>query len=201
MKGASPNKAYLFVVFCAAVAVVAALDHLHVLWVYWGFFLALALVQLPVWLRLKRRSGALLLDLGRPNKIKFVLIAALGAFVAVSYARPTTSADLLIELLCVVLLIWTPFMFLRGVSVRERGILTQERLIEWSEVISYTCEEATGKLAVRVRGAGLLRSIFAIKPLYDGVKTWPVSPAQQAALGEILAQRVLTQTAAAPVAG
>jgi len=83
----------------------------------------------------------------------------------------------------------------RGLSVREKGILTPECMIEWQEFASYSCEEGTGKLTVSVHGMGLLRTLFRSKPASDTTKTWSIPTEKQAAIRQILAQKLPAQMA------
>jgi hypothetical protein len=187
--------------------VIALLIRIFLGWDFVGlFFLVVFLPPFLFWLPLRKQSGRLLLDLGHPRNRLFIVSAIICGF-----AGLITSADLLLDFLAgkahlrnlplpVFFLFVMTWMVLahrrRGLSIREEGILDTGTLFRWQEVASYTFEEGTGKLTVRVNGVGLLHAFVSTRPP-SCVKTWSIPTEQQAAVRQILAQRVPAQAAAA----
>ena len=174
--------------------------------VLWGVALAAMLPQFLSWLPLTRRSGRLLVDLGRMvDKRTLVLFAffvmnlvrEVGALLAALHAGTATVGHWLGPAAFTLVLLWGLLMWRRGLSVHESGVLTPECLIEWLEILSWTCDRTTASLSIGVRGAGLIRSLVAPKPMADTVKTWRIPPARVDAVKDILAQRApVPETAA-----
>ena len=168
------------------------------------FFLVVILPPFLFWFPLRKLSGRLLLDLGRPRN-RLLIVSA----IICGLAGLIKLADLLLDYhagtahlrnlaLPVFFLFLMTFLVLahrrRGLSIREEGILDTGTLIRWQEVASYTFEEGTGKLTVHVNGVGLLHAFVSTRPP-SCVKTWSIPTEQQAAVRQILAQRVPAQAA------
>jgi len=176
--------------------------------VLWGVALVAMLPQFLSWLLLKRRSGRPLVDLGRPVDKRtlwlwlcaffaMLLVREVGALLAALHAGTATVGHWLGPAALTLVLLWGLLMWRRGLSVHESGVLTPECLIEWSEILSWTCDRTTASLSIGVRGAGLIRSLVAPKPRADTVKTWRIPPARVDAVKDILAQRApVPETAA-----
>ena len=161
--------------------------------------LAVFLPPFLFWLPLSKRSGRLLLDLGRQQGDKPLILSAL----ICGFAGLVTLADVLwlyhegtahlrnlpLPVLFLFLMTYLVLIRMRSLSIRDKGILAPDILIRWQEVASYTFEEGTGKLTVRVNGVGLLHAFVSTRPP-SCVKTWSIPTEQQAAVRQILAQRV-----------
>ncbi len=190
-------------IFIGTLIVIVSLIRIFLGWEFISLFLLV--VFLPpflFWLPLSKLSGRLLLDLGRPRTRLFIVsavICGLGGLI--------TLADLLLDYhegtahwrdlpLPVFFLFMMTLMVLahrrQDLSIREEGILDTGTLFRWQEVASYTFEEGTGKLTVHVNGVGLLHAFVSTRPP-SCVKTWSIPTEQQAAVRQILAQRVPTQ--------
>ena len=185
--------------------VIASLVRIFLGWGFFGvFFLAVFVPPFLFWLPLSKRSGRLLLDLGRPrNRLLIVsaITCGLAGLVTLAgvlwlYHEGTAHLrNLPLPVFFLFLMTYMVLVHMRGLSIREEGILGGDILIRWQEVASYTFEEGTGKLSVHVNGVGLLHAFVSTRPP-SCVKTWSIPTEQQAAVRQILAQRVPAQAAA-----
>jgi hypothetical protein len=193
-------------IFFGTLIVITLLIEHFLGWDFVGlFWIAVFLPPFLFWLPLRKLSGRLLLDLGHPRDRTLIVsaivcgFAGLVALAVVLWLYHEGTAHLRILSLPVFFLFLMTYMVLihmRGLSIREEGILDSGILIRWQEVASYTFEEGTGKLTVHVNGVGLLHAFVSTRPP-SCVKTWPIPTEQQAAVRQILVQRVPTQAAEA----
>jgi hypothetical protein len=191
-------------IFFGTLIVITLLIEHFLGWDFVGlFWIAVFLPPFLFWLPLRKLSGRLLLDLGHPRDRTLIVsaivcgFAGLVALAVVLWLYHEGTAHLRILSLPVFFLFLMTYMVLihmRGLSIREEGILDSGILIRWQEVASYTFEEGTGKLTVHVNGVGLLHAFVSPRPP-SCVKTWSIPTEQQAAVRQILAQRVPAQAA------
>jgi hypothetical protein len=191
-------------ILIGTLVVIASLIRTFLGWDFVGlFFIAVFLPPFLFWLPLRKRSGRLLLDLGRPRDrtlIVSAIICGLAGLVTLAvvlwlYHEGTAHLrNLSLPVFFLFLMTYMVLAHMRGLSIREEGILAPDLLIRWQEVASYTWEEGTGKLSVHVNGVGLLHAFVSTRPP-SCVKTWSIPTDQQAAVRQILAQRVPAQAA------
>jgi hypothetical protein len=180
--------------------------------VLYGLMLVGVLPQLLAWLSLRRRSGRPLVDLGcagerQPRHLWMYAIFAVfllkegGSLERAVRAGAATFGDWLGPALFLLLLLWLVLMRRRGLSIHDAGVLTPECLIEWPEILSWTCSREPASLSIGVRGAGLIRSLVAPKPRSDTVKTWRIPPERVDAAKDILGRQAPVPESEAAQAG
>ena len=164
---------------------------------------ALPVVGVPIvclwiagWLALTRRAGQVRFDLGHPEKGRYLATAAFGLAVGLltldSLLRST--AGLLAAFYGLLALLFV-LAAVRGVSIRESGILTGDVFIRWDDITSWTCEPGSGTLNVRVRGAGFFEALTAFRPARDMVEVWALpAGVREEEVSALFAERVQAST-------
>jgi hypothetical protein len=153
------------------------------------------------WLRLKTRAGPLRFDLGRPEKDRHLMSGVGAGLVCLSQIlvvgedlaagglaqRPMDLWFLGVFLLFAGQLALTA---VRGVSIREAGVLTGDYFVPWKHVTLWICEPGAVRVTMQFQGAGI-GGLFRFEPIRDVSVVWPLPPGVDGAdVATFLARRV-----------